>query len=113
MNEDWKAIFAMAVCLLLACAIVYFVHRIALSGAEIARDNKLIAALECIGFMLIVGFLVENEVVSHAMMFRHLEHTEKVSLLWKILAVALTVVGSIGIYVGASALMKKLGLHDR
>src|ERR1700739_4345469 len=105
MNEDWKAICAIAVCLLIVCGIVYFVHRIVLSGAEIARDNKVIGAMECIAFVCILGFLLMDEVFSKAMMFFHQNPGEQVSLLWKISVAALAFVGSVGIYVTASVLM--------
>jgi len=100
---------AFIICLLIVGALLFFIHKIVEHAHQIAED-KIIATLEAIGVVSIVTFVVTDEVFTRAVqVLSGGLHEPASGIWWMIATVALSVIGSVCLFVAARILLKKYG----
>jgi hypothetical protein len=108
MSIDWPAIGAFSICLFIVCALLFVIHKIVEQAHKIA-EHKIIASLEAIAVVSIIVLVVTEEVFTRAKQVFSGGSQEQASVWWMIVTIALSVIGSVSLFVAASILIKKYG----
>jgi hypothetical protein len=112
MTIEWRAMGAFIICLLIVCALLYFIHKLVEHAGKIPED-KIIATLEAIGVISIIIFVVADEVFTRAaQVLSGGSHEQASGIWWMIATVALSVIGSVCLFVAAKILIKKYGADE-
>lgn len=112
MTIEWRAIGAFIICLSIVCALLFFIHKIVAQAHKIA-EHKIIATLEAIAVVSIIALVVTEELFTRAaQVFSGGSQEQASGIWWMIATIALSVIGSVSLFVAARILIKKYDADD-